>query len=98
MKPVFKCDYCNFMGTEEEVKEHELTCTDNYNRKSCYTCRHRTTNVVNKGIKFNCDKEIDIPEGKMFEFCKSYERKDKSNDSMIADFADMLFGNNSFGR
>ena len=26
MKPVFKCEYCQFMGTEEEVSEHELNC------------------------------------------------------------------------
>ena len=37
MKPVFKCDYCQFMGTEEEVSEHEPKCFDNYDRRSCYT-------------------------------------------------------------
>ena len=25
MKPLYKCDYCSFTGTEEEVKEHENT-------------------------------------------------------------------------
>lgn len=23
MKEVFKCDYCNYIGTKEEVEEHE---------------------------------------------------------------------------
>ena len=41
MKPVFKCEYCTFMGTEEEVKTHEDTCANNYDKKSCFTCQHR---------------------------------------------------------
>ena len=32
MKPVFKCEYCNFIGTEEEVIKHEDDCSSNYNR------------------------------------------------------------------
>lgn len=74
MKPVFKCDYCSFMDTEEKVKEHEPTCIDNYDRKSCYTCQH-------KGIKnikqFSCACGNEIPEKKIFEFCPQYERKEK---------------------
>ena len=92
MKPVFKCDYCKFMGTEEEVKEHELTCMDNYDRKSCYTCQHRgKLNMVNNLIKYECGKEIDIPEGKIFEFCKLYERKEKT-DNPFNDLTRGLFG------
>ena len=92
MKPVFKCDYCKFMGTEEEVKEHELTCMDNYDRKSCYTCQHRgKLSMVNNFVKYECNKEIDIPEGNIFEFCKSYERKEKS-DSLFGDFMSSMFG------
>lgn len=92
MKPVFKCDYCKFMGTEEEVKEHELTCMDNYDRKSCYTCQHRgKLNVVNSLVKYECGKEIDIPEGKIFEFCDSYERKIKP-DNQFDDLVSSFFG------
>lgn len=74
MKPVFKCEYCDFMGTEEKVKEHEPTCIDNYDRKSCYTCRHKDI----KNIKqFSCACGNEIPENKIFEFCPQYERKEK---------------------
>ena len=38
MRQIFKCEYCAFLGTEEEVIAHEKVCTSNYNRKSCYTC------------------------------------------------------------
>lgn len=78
MKPVYKCDYCNFMGTEEEVREHELTCIDNYDRKSCYTCAHKKFGKIDmKTIAYECTAGRKIPEGKLYEFCPQYERKEK---------------------
>lgn len=93
MKPVFKCDYCQFMGTEEEVSQHEPKCFDNYDRRSCYTCAHRgKMSMVNKLVKYECDKGIDIPEGKIYEFCNSYERKLKP-ESPLLDTVRGFFGN-----
>lgn len=40
MKPVFKCDYCNFMGTKEVVKEHEKVCINNPAVKCCQNCKY----------------------------------------------------------
>lgn len=99
MKQVFKCDYCKFMGTEEEVKEHEPICIDNYDRKSCYTCQHKgKLSMVNGLIKYECCKEIDIPEGKIFEFCNSYERKEKI-DNPFGNIFNNIFGcSNNFKR
>lgn len=89
MKPVFKCDYCNFIGTEEEVKEHEPGCFDNYDRKSCHTCLNKQFN----GLKgFKCDCGIEIPEGKIYEFCPSYKRKEKSNYDLGNIFGDIFGG------
>lgn len=79
MKPVFKCDYCKFMGTEEEVKEHEIGCMRNYDRSSCYTCKHKKMISKNGKWTYKCEADIDIPEGKIYEFCKSYERNQDSN-------------------
>lgn len=89
MKPVFKCDYCNFMGTEEEVKEHEVICIDNYDRKSCYTCVHKQLNGI---TGYKCDAGIEIPEGKFYEFCKSHERKEKVEDSLLDIFGGIFGG------
>lgn len=75
MKPVFKCDYCSKMGTEEEIREHEPKCFDNYDRRSCFTCVHKRTK--NGTWYYECEKGIEIPEGKLIEFCPSYERKEK---------------------
>lgn len=87
MKPVFKCDYCSFMGDEEQVKEHEPTCMSNYDRKNCYTCTHKGFN----GLKgFKCDCGIEIPEGKIYEFCKSYERNEKTNYDLSNIFGDLF--------
>lgn len=77
MKPVFKCDYCKFMGTEEEVKEHEPICTDNYDRKSCYTCVHKKLETRDKQWFYKCKLGKEILEGKIFEYCPQYERREK---------------------
>jgi hypothetical protein len=79
MKPVFKCDYCSKMGTEEEIREHEPVCIDNYDRKSCCTCAHKKFKPKNNSMwNYECEVGREIPEGKMFEFCESYERKEKN--------------------
>lgn len=78
MKPVFKCDYCKFMGTEEEVKEHEPICVYNYDKHSCHTCEYKEIGFKNGKTVYKCKADVDIPEGKLYEFCKSYNRKEKS--------------------
>lgn len=88
MQPVFKCDYCDFMGVEDKVREHELHCCDNYDRKNCFTCKHAGFANI-KQLK--CDRGIDIPENKIYEFCGKYERKEKTG-SPIYDVFDNLFG------
>lgn len=78
MKPVYKCDYCSFMGTAEEVKEHEQQCTENYDMMNCFTCKHRGKICMENGkIKYECEKGIDVPAGCVNAFCKGYEQKEK---------------------
>lgn len=92
MKPVFKCDYCAKMGTEEEIKEHEPICTDNYDRRSCYTCEHKSVKMTSRDGKwcYECKVGKEIPEGKIFEFCESHKRKEKSE--VVANLFGDLFG------
>ena len=90
MKPVFKCDYCSKIGTKEEIKEHEPICHDNYDRKNCYTCIHKTTEWKDKQLIYKCKAKKEIPEGKIYEFCESYEKK-VGNSSLYGLF------NNIFG-
>lgn len=89
MKPVFKCDYCDFMGTEDKVKEHEPTCTENYDRKSCWTCQHKGYKNLNQ---FSCACGKEIPENKIFEFCPQYERKEKSEYPLVDIFGGLFGG------
>ena len=42
MKPVYKCDFCNYMGIAEDVEAHEKVCKYNPAIKHCYTCVHCT--------------------------------------------------------
>ena len=37
MKQVYKCEYCSFMGSGEEVSNHEENCVYNPKNKSCST-------------------------------------------------------------
>ena len=97
MKPVYKCDYCSKMGTEEEIREHEVNCMDNYDRKSCYTCVYKEIkcrdNISEKKttLAYEC-KAVgrEIPEGKIFEFCPQYKRKESSD--KITDLFGNIFG------
>lgn len=89
MKPVFKCEYCKFMGTEEDVKNHEAECVDNYDKRSCTTCKHRKT-YCNPTWRCECENRVDISEGKIIENCDSYERKEKVNYRNL--FGDLLSG------
>ena len=92
MKPVFKCDYCTFMGTEEEVAKHEPECYENYNMKSCYTCIHKD-GIMKTGEdwSYKCKAGLDIPANSIYKFCSKYERKEKST------LFDNIFTNGIFG-
>ena len=90
MKQVYKCDYCSFMGTEEEVREHEPKCPENYDRRSCSTCKNRgRLRTEEAGIKYDCEKGKDIPVGKEYINCDSYEQKEKP---IYEDFMRSIFG------
>lgn len=92
MKPVYKCGYCSFMGTEEEVKEHEPNCQENYDNKGCYTCKKRgKITFENHKIKYECEVGKDIPAGCIINHCELYEQKEK-NKSIFGEFANNLFG------
>ena len=86
MKPVFKCDYCDTIGTEEEIKKHEVECTENYTRRSCFTCKY------GRGLlNFKCAAGTEIPGGKFVEFCKKYERREEEEDQLDG-FINMMRG------
>lgn len=75
MKQLFRCEYCSKVGTEEEIREHEETCVYNYNKKSCWTCKHKN----NLCFKFACKLNKEIPEGKYIEQCDKYEDNEKNH-------------------
>ena len=80
MKPAFKCDYCDFIGTEEEVKKHEEECFDNYDKKGCTTCRNRGgLTMENEQCKYECKAGKDVPAGNIYINCDLYDRKEKTN-------------------
>ena len=71
MKPVYKCEYCDKMGIEEEIREHEKDCFKNFNNKNCMTCKHCKTDGIKR---MECICGIEIPEGKQFLHCDKHEK------------------------
>ena len=70
MKPLYRCEYCDVTGTEEEIREHEEKCIKNYKKKSCFTCKHCATDGV-QSVK--CKLGIEIEEDKYYENCPKHE-------------------------
>lgn len=88
MKQLYRCEYCDFTGVEDEVLEHEETCYHNHTKKSCPTCKYKET----KGLNFNCTNGKDIPEGQMYVGCDKYEWDEKSHIHRISSPFNNLFG------
>ena len=91
MKQVFKCEYCNYMSTEEKVQAHETTCFENYDKRSCFTCKHKSIKSLKQ---YKCALGTEIPEGQIFEFCPQYERKEKygTHEDAVSNIFGAMFG------
>lgn len=75
MKPIYRCEYCDKMGTKEDILKHEEECIYNYTKRSCYTCKHAEAKVY----KYTCKLDIEIPEGRIYTGCSQYEWDEKDN-------------------
>ena len=87
MKLIYRCEYCDFTGIEEDVLKHEETCNKNYNLKSCLTCKHCSTDGIKK---MECKQGKEIPEGKMFERCPLHEKGTPEITGVMKMFGDMF--------
>ena len=87
MKPIYRCDYCDFTGIEEEVQKHELECTKNYNLKGCLTCKHCMSDGLSK---VECKLNREIPEGKMYTQCPAHEVGEVEVVGIMKMFGDFL--------
>lgn len=70
MKQVYRCEYCDHMGTKDEVQDHEKECLKNFNNKGCLTCKHCKTDGIKK---MECFYGKEIPEGNQFIHCDKHE-------------------------
>ena len=48
MKIIYKCDYCNTIGTEDEIQAHEASCLHNPDNRCCLSCKY----YVERGFKW----------------------------------------------
>lgn len=87
MKQLFRCEYCSEQGTAEEITKHEEECIYNYNKKSCFTCKHRDNKIFN----IICKANKEIPDGKYIEGCSEYEW-DEQDHTKVSPFLKGLGG------
>lgn len=91
MKIVYKCDWCDQTGTEDEILEHEKTCIHNKTLHSCFTCgncKHKSL------LEFCCKAGKQIPKGSYFEQCKTWTdgKLEPMKTDAISDLLNVLLG------
>lgn len=81
MKPLYKCDWCDHIGTELEMRDHEATCVYNKNLRHCFTCG------LNSGAfgVVKCDKGVELPKGQYMRYCSLWEEKEQDPNSSETD-------------
>lgn len=68
MKIIYRCDYCNTIGTEDEIQAHEASCLHNPDNRCCLSCKY----YVERGFKWEpqCTclqgNKINSPKGESF--------------------------------
>lgn len=75
MVPAVICEYCGHICAESEAKEHEDTCSKDYTKRSCTTCKHW---CLGKNLSYRC-KVDNIDRQEKVENCENYERTDSLN-------------------
>lgn len=85
MVALYRCSYCDFIGSMEEVAAHEVECFKNPNNRGCMTCAHCSKMMT----YVKCKKGKEIEEGKYIQQCPLYEDGQPTNDSIFGN----LFGN-----
>ena len=88
MKQIFRCEYCDKMGVKEDIIKHENECISNYTKRSCFTCKH----AENKITRFICKNGQELPEGQIYEHCRSWEWDEKDHISRNPTAFNTLFG------
>ena len=80
MKQLFRCEYCDKIGTEEQIAEHEKEYMYNYHKRSCWTCKHAETCL----LTVKCKAGVEIPKDKYIENCSKYEWDEKDHSAINA--------------
>ena len=87
MRPLYRCDYCDFTGTEDEVKSHEEGCIKNHTLKGCFTCAHCNTDGFSS---ITCMAGRDIPDGHMIQGCYLYAKGSVEVSGIMKVFSDLF--------
>jgi hypothetical protein len=87
MKQLFRCEYCDETGVEEEILEHEKTCLWNHTKRSCWTCKHAEKLAMN----ITCNGGVDLEKGKYMEGCSKYEWDERDHTKKVPNIFGSIF-------
>lgn len=71
MQQLYRCDYCDKIGSEEEIYYHEGICEKNANKKSCKYCEHMKI-AGSTSYKCTHPQPFTLPDGKMMVNCPKF--------------------------
>ena len=89
MKAIFRCEYCDKLGTLEEIEKHEEVCLFNYTKKSCYTCKQCSLSVLNK---ITCASGLEVPIDHVMQNCDAWVWDEKTHTSSNPFCTNSMFG------
>ena len=89
MKQIFRCEYCDKLGTAEEISKHEEECIHNYDKRSCLTCKHKELQGLHQVI---CGVGKEIARDCIIEYCPCYEWDEKYHTTRNPIATNSLFG------
>jgi hypothetical protein len=83
MKPVYKCDYCSTLRTEDVMRIHEEECAYNPKNKACMSCKYAKLSsgileMCNAGVKLQLERGFALKAMSVFN-CGKYENGEPRN-------------------
>ena len=77
MKRVWKCDFCSSTNVlSEKIKEHELECSFNPEKRMCYSCIFSYDDAYYGERSPCCKINLDVVDGEEDGNCKGWQTDD----------------------
>ena len=85
MKQVFKCEYCDFIGNEEDVREHESVCPNNCTGYERVEFNHDYYTHLSDGTIYCQSEKEDGCDDRTYDVANYYSSKKVAENNARAD-------------